>query len=99
MRWLSLDVAAPIDGVITRVLASRGQKRDRRDATVHPDRPKALEVHATVVEEDFPLVSVGQPVELYFDALPETTVTGKVARIIPERSSESTASYPIVVTL
>jgi hypothetical protein len=43
--------------------------------------PKALDVEATVVEKDFPLVQEGQAVQLYFDALPDAEVTGKRGRI------------------
>ena len=48
--------------------------------------PKTLEIQATVVQEDYPLVQVGQSVNLYFDALPDTAVTGHVVRIVPQRT-------------
>ena len=35
---------------------------------------------------DLPLVAPGQAVELFFDAVPDATVTGKVARIVPVRA-------------
>jgi hypothetical protein len=46
------------------------------------------------------LIDVGQAVQLYFDALPDAEVTGRVERIIPERvSGSSQANYTIVVSL
>ena len=47
--------------------------------------PTALEVRTTVIEEDLPLVQVGQPAELFFDAQPDAAVEGRVARIVPQR--------------
>ena len=93
------DVRAPFDGVITEVKASAGQSLGAGASLFTLIDPGALEVEATVVEEDFPLVAVGQAVQLYFDALPEGDVTGKVARIIPERVSGNQANYKIAVTL
>jgi macrolide-specific efflux system membrane fusion protein len=62
--------------------------------------PKALEIVANVTEEDFPLLSVGQGVEIFFDARPEVTVQGKVSSIIPLRIEGSdTPLYDIYITL
>jgi multidrug efflux pump subunit AcrA (membrane-fusion protein) len=38
-------------------------------------------------------------VDLFFDALPEANVTGHVARIVPQRTSDSQALYPIYISL
>ena len=40
-------------------------------------------VQATIIEKDYARIKVGQSVELQVDAFPETTFTGKVARIAP----------------
>jgi HlyD family secretion protein len=96
----NLDVTAPYDGVITGVQANVGQTVGMGAPLMTLIDPKAIDVEATVVEEDLPLVQVGQNVSLYFDALPDATVTGKVTRIIPERvSGSSQANYTIVVSL
>ena len=61
--------------------------------------PAALEVKATVVEEDYPLAQVGQAAELFFDARPEASVQGHVTRIVPEREAGSSPVYPIYIAL
>ena len=61
--------------------------------------PKALEVIANVTEEDYPLLTVGQAVEIYFDARPEAAVQGKVERIIPQRIEGDHPLYNIYITL
>ncbi len=94
-----LELAAPFDGVITDVKAAPGQVVAESAPILTITDPQALEVQATVVEEDYPLVAVGQPVTLYFDALPDANLTGQVARIIPRRMSGSQPNYPIVVSL
>jgi RND family efflux transporter MFP subunit len=40
-------------------------------------------VQATIIEKDYARIKVGQSAELQVDAFPETTFTGKVARIAP----------------
>jgi multidrug efflux pump subunit AcrA (membrane-fusion protein) len=62
--------------------------------------PKALEVIANVTEEDYPLLSVGQIAEIFFDARPDVTVRGKVSAIIPVRIEGSDSpQYNIYITL
>jgi multidrug resistance efflux pump len=53
-----------------------------------------------VIEEDLPLLQIGQPVEVFFDAVPEAAVHGRVARIVPQRlSGEDRPLYPVYITL
>ena len=54
---------------------------------------------ANITEEDYPIVSAGQSVEVYFDARPEVTVKGKVERIIPKRIEGDRPLYNIYVSL
>jgi multidrug efflux pump subunit AcrA (membrane-fusion protein) len=62
--------------------------------------PRALEVKANITEEDFPIISVGQAAELFFDARPELTIQGKISRIIPQRlEGEDSPLYDIYITL
>jgi multidrug efflux pump subunit AcrA (membrane-fusion protein) len=61
--------------------------------------PKALEVLANVTEEDYPIVSVGQAVEIYFDARPDVTVQGRLERIIPKRIEGDRPLYNIYISL
>jgi multidrug efflux pump subunit AcrA (membrane-fusion protein) len=52
-----------------------------------------------VVEEDLQMVKTGQSAQLYFDALPELNLTGHLARIVPQRTSDSHVLYPVYITL
>jgi multidrug efflux pump subunit AcrA (membrane-fusion protein) len=61
--------------------------------------PEAAEVRATVVEEDLPLVAVGQPAELFFDAAPDEPVAARVARIVPQRLSGDRALYEVYLSV
>ena len=44
-------------------------------------------------------MQVGQSVNSYFDALPDTAVTGHVVRIVPQRTADAQPEYPIYVAL
>jgi multidrug efflux pump subunit AcrA (membrane-fusion protein) len=61
--------------------------------------PRTLEVEATVVEEDYPLLQPGQTAELFFDALPDTEVRGRLARVSSLRSSTERPLYPVYIAV
>jgi multidrug efflux pump subunit AcrA (membrane-fusion protein) len=95
----SLDIHAPFDGVVLAVSAAPGQSVPAGTPLLTITRAGALEVQATVVEQDYPLLAPGQLVQLFFDALPTDNVSGHVARIVPQRSSTTQALYPIAIQL
>ena len=95
----SLEIKAPFDGVIFEVSAQIGQTYQAETMLFTIGDPNALEVIANVTEEDYPLLVVGQSVEVYFDARPEVTVTGKVERIIPKRIEGDRPLYNIYISL
>jgi HlyD family secretion protein len=76
---------APFHGVVLKAMAIQGQ---------------TVEVRTTVIEEDVPLVQIGQPVELFFDAQPDAAMQGRVARIVPQRiQDEDRPLYYVYVAL
>jgi multidrug efflux pump subunit AcrA (membrane-fusion protein) len=81
------------------VSAQAGQTYPAETALFVIGDPKALEVIANVTEEDYPLLSVGQSVEIFFDARPDVTVQGKVERIIPKRIEGDRPLYNIYISL
>jgi HlyD family secretion protein len=98
----SLEAAAlvaPFDGVVLEVQANEGEKVAAGTGLILLLDPDALEIEATVIEEDLPLVQAGQPVELFFDAQPEAEVQGRVARIVPRRIPGDRPLYPIYVSV
>jgi RND family efflux transporter MFP subunit len=95
----SLEIRSPIDGIVFAVSVEAGQTYQAETALFTIGDPKALEVVANVTEEDYPLVSVGQSAEVFFDARPEVTVQGKVERIIPKRIEGDRPLYDIYISL
>lgn len=96
----SLEIKAPFDGIVFEVSAQAGQTYQAETALFTIGDPKSLEVKANITEQDFPIVSVGQEVELFFDARPELTTRGKVSRIIPQRiEGGNSPLYDIYITL
>jgi multidrug efflux pump subunit AcrA (membrane-fusion protein) len=95
----ALDVRAPFAGIVLALSAAPGQSVAAGGPLLTITRPGALEVQATVVEQDYPLLAPGQPAQLFFDALAGATVTGRVARLVPLRSSTTQAIYPIAIQL
>ena len=95
----SLQIKSPITGIVFEVEAEAGQTYQAETALFQIGDPKALEVIANVTEEDYPIISVGQAVEVYFDARPEVTVQGKIDRIIPKRIEGDRPRYNIYITL
>ena len=95
----NLAVKAPFDGVVLDVSAQTGQSVTDGSPLMTISNLKNQEVQVTVVEEDLNLVHAGQPVDLFFDAIPETTLSGKIARIVPKRSEEDKAVYPVYISI
>jgi HlyD family secretion protein len=88
---------APINGVVIEVSAREGEMLRAGDPVIVLTDPKAVEVRASVIEEDLPLVRTGQEVSLFFDAAPDSPVTGIVARISPKRLEGDRPLYPIYI--
>ena len=105
LRQAQADVAAatlvaPYAGVVLEVNASAGETVAAGAPVLRLTDPTQLEAEVSVIEEDFPLVKVGQQVALFFDAIPDAAVTGRVARIVPQRSATAaTPVYPVYITL
>ena len=95
----SLEIKAPFSGVVFAVSAQVGETYQGEATLFTMGDPQALEVIANVTEEDYPLLSLGQSVEVFFDARPDVTVTGKVDRIIPKRIEGDRPLYNIYITL
>ncbi|MBL8079331.1 MAG: efflux RND transporter periplasmic adaptor subunit [Anaerolineales bacterium] len=95
----SLAIIAPFDGVILEANAELGVTINAEKTLFKIGNPKALEVEANITEEDFPVVSVGQEVDLFFDARSDMTITGRLDRIIPIRIEGDSPRYHIYITL
>jgi HlyD family secretion protein len=91
---------APFDGVVVAVHGVAGDQISAGASLIALLDPAAVEAQVTVIEEDLPLVEIGQGVEVFFDARPDATVQGRVARIVPQRESGSDRPlYPVYIAL
>jgi HlyD family secretion protein len=91
---------APFDGVVAAVYGVAGDQVSAGASLITLLDPAAVEAQVTVIEEDLPLVEIGQGVEVFFDARPDATVQGQVARIVPQREPGSDRPlYPVYVAL
>jgi RND family efflux transporter MFP subunit len=95
----NMELKAPFDGVVIEVDAVAHQPLHADNVLFKIIDPKALEIVANVTEEDYPLLSVGQGTEVFFDARPDVTARGKVARINPVRIEGDSPLYNIYITL
>ena len=95
----SLQIKAPFGGIVFAVNAESGITYQAETSLFTIGDPKALEALVSVTEEDYPLVSIGQTAEVYFDARPDVTVKGKVERIIPQRIEGNSPLYNIYISL
>ncbi len=102
-------LSAPFDGVVAAVTiqpgsTSRSSSTSSTSSTsggsaaiTLVDRSK-LHVDVNLSETDAARVEVGQPVTLTFDALPNVTLSGKVATIAPAATvSQNVVTYPVQV--
>lgn len=90
-------IRAPISGVIT-------AKRVDVGTMVSPGTPvcdivdkSRMKVFLDVAERDIFLISVGTPVEIHSDVLPEQTFQGHVTAIAPKASESHT--FPVEITI
>jgi HlyD family secretion protein len=95
----NLEIQAPFSGVVTAVNARAGQTLPAAAELFTLIDPAALEVQATVTEEDLPLLREGMAVNLFFDALSDESVGGKIKSIIPQRQGGDSPRYTIYITL
>jgi RND family efflux transporter MFP subunit len=85
----SAQLVAPVDGVVLQVLARPGDPVAEGTPLILLTDLATLEARTTVIEEDLPLVQVGQAVDLFFDARPDVPVLGRVTHIVPGREAGS----------
>jgi multidrug efflux pump subunit AcrA (membrane-fusion protein) len=93
-------LTAPFDGVVLEVFANPGEALAAGQPLLLLADLEAVEVQTRVIEEDLPLVAVGQPAELYFDAQPDVAARGRVDRVVPRRiAGEDRPLYTVFLTL
>ena len=93
-------ITARYDGVVLEVLVRPGESVTAGSPVATTTDPGALEIVATIIEEDLPLLAIGQTVDIFFDAAPDVeAVTGTVARIVPQRTNDVRPLYPVHIAV
>jgi RND family efflux transporter MFP subunit len=95
----AVEIKAPFSGVVLEMNAPVGETLPATTALFTLADPQAVEVETTVIEEDVPYVKIGQPAEVYFDALPGEIVTGTVAYVVPRRVPGDRPLYHVYLNL
>jgi HlyD family secretion protein len=91
-------IVAPFDGLITSITAIVGGSSN--SATIRLTDVGQYHVDVLVDETEIAQVQAGQSANITFDALPDVTVTGKVARIDPAGTvSNGVVNYKVRVDL
>ncbi len=92
-------LTAPYDGVITAVNANVGEQIGASPLFTLVDTSQ-VRIDGTVDEIDVPKLAVGQAATVTFDALPGTTLNGKVIAISPSgTATQGVVSYPVSVSV
>ena len=95
----AVELCSPMDGVILDVKVLDGSAVSSGTALFLLADPGALEVVVSVQEEDYPLIFAGQAVDLFVEAAPDLTLTGRVDRILPKRISNERPLYSVYIAL
>jgi membrane fusion protein (multidrug efflux system) len=98
------SVAAPWDGVVSKVLVKDGDFVAPRAPLVEMYDPKSLVIRLAVPEAQSTLVLKGMPVKVQMDAYPGKTFEGKISLVYPDldtrmrtRTAEIKLNYPVAL--
>jgi HlyD family secretion protein len=95
----NVEIKAPFDGVVAELQAKTGSPLASGAVILTVLDPAQVEVEASVVEEEFPLLEVGMSATVFFDALPDEILSGRVVSIIPRRIEGDRPRYSIRISL
>ena len=76
-------LVAPFDGVIANLFTRQGNPASATEAFCTVIDPQSLEADFTVLENELPLIKVGDPVEVSPYAAADLTVAGRISEINP----------------
>jgi HlyD family secretion protein len=96
---VNAQIVAPTYGVVLEMTVRPGDAVAEGTALILMANLAAVKARTTVIEEDLPLVQVGQTVDLFFDAWPDVIIKGRVTHIVPRREPGSDRPlYPVYIT-
>jgi HlyD family secretion protein len=89
---------APFAGDILEINARPGDLLTTGEGFILLSDLTMAEVAATVIEEDYPQIQIGQTAELFFDARPDAEILGQVKRIVPQRLAGDRPLYAVYIS-
>lgn len=93
-------IKAPFSGIVTDLPVQTGDIVQTGSRALQLDYLENLRLAVQISEIDIPLVKVGQPVSLMFDAFYETTFNGEVTEIsLVGMSSQGVVEYTVTVKM
>ena len=91
-------IIAPFDGEVMAIESTAGGGVNNGETAIVLTDRKTLKVNALVDELDIVKLSIGNPVEITLDAIPDTTFEGKVTAINPVGTSvNGLVKYPVTI--
>lgn len=97
--YQNTNLVAPFDGLVINLNVKKGQTVTPTTVVLSFTDPASFEALVTIVEEDFSLIHIGQSASIFLDSQPDETISARVDRIIPQRSSSDRATYPVYLSL
>jgi multidrug efflux pump subunit AcrA (membrane-fusion protein) len=95
-----LSITAPFDGIVSNPTFRVGELVTLGQPLMYISDPSSLQVETTDLSEiDVARLAIGDSATVTFDALPNATINGTVARIATKSSEGSGVNYTVVVTL
>jgi multidrug resistance efflux pump len=98
-RLQSLQIRAPIDGVVTRLDAVEGRDVSGHDALAEVTALGSLDARAEVDPDLLRVVRAGMPVEVKLMTVPPRVVLDKIAYVVPFRSGQQQGERRSVVVV
>jgi multidrug efflux pump subunit AcrA (membrane-fusion protein) len=89
MEYKMKDVKAPITGTIINVSTEEGSMSSPSVPLAYVEDLKDLNIKANIIEKYIPLVKIGEPVEIVFDAYPSRIFDGIVSDKNPTVNSQT----------
>jgi RND family efflux transporter MFP subunit len=96
------EIVAPFDGIVTVINLTPGQNASSGGTTAEMQVADLahLETVVNMAEVDLPKITVGQPVQLTLDALPNLTLNGTVSQISPAGTiTQGVVNYPVTISI
>jgi cobalt-zinc-cadmium efflux system membrane fusion protein len=88
----SLNLVAPLDGVVVRRDAILGRFLSAKETAFVIADPHDLRASLNVYEADLPYFQIGQEAEIHIDAMPGKSVKGKIVLVEPQVGKASRAA-------